>query len=224
MESVTATLRKKRGILNKIFKSKSQTINPIPGLDFHKIQRQIIQASEDVNKLRNSSFISKMRKTILPADTGAKGVHVDASIIGNQAKNTEITALVSKISSDPISSTARVKLVRTMLRDKRDFPLSLYRNLLIQASLTIYLGDITPATLQIAGQTYRLYLEKIISTHKKNLLVIHSKQLKNVNLDVISIKDLIKADEEEDIDENRGNDNPGNKNNFKIVGIHRFSG
>ena len=144
-----------------------------------------------------------MRKTILPADTGAKGVHVDASIVANQAKNTEITALVSKISSDPISSTARVKLVRTMLRDKRDFPLSLYRNLLIQASLTIYLGDITPATLQIAGQTYRLYLEKIISTHKKNLLVIHSKQLKNVNLDVISIKDLIKADEEEeDIDEN----------------------
>ena len=188
--------------MNKIFKSKSQTINPIPGLDFHKIQRQIIQASEDVNKLRNSSFISKMRKTILPADTGAKGVHVDASIVANQAKNTEITALVSKISSDPISSTARVKLVRTMLRDKRDFPLSLYRNLLIQASLTIYLGDITPATLQIAGQTYRLYLEKIISTHKKNLLVIHSKQLKNVNLDVISIKDLIKADEEEDIDEN----------------------
>ena len=90
------------------------------------------------------------------------------------------------------------------MHDKRDFPLSFYRNLLIQAALTIYLGNITPATLQIAGQTYRLYLEKIITTHKKNLLVVHSKQLKNVNLDVISVKDLIKVDEEneEDIDEN----------------------
>ncbi len=146
----------------------------------------------------------KMRKTILSADTDTKGSHVDASIIGNKADNAEISALVSKIASDPVSSAARVKMVRSVMHDKRDFPLSFYRNLLIQAALTIYLGNITPATLQIAGQTYRLYLEKIITTHKKNLLVVHSKQLKNVNLDVISVKDLIKVDEEneEDIDEN----------------------
>jgi len=196
-------LRKRRGILKTTFKNKSQTIHHISSLDFKKIQRQIIQATEDVNKLSNSSFILKMRKTIIPSNADSKGTHIDASIIGNMAKNSEISALVAKIRSSPISSAARVKLVRSMMRDKRDFPLSLYRNLLIQAALTIYLGDITPATLQIAGQTYRLYLEKIISTHKKNLLVVHSKQLKNVNLDVISIKDLIKADEdEEDIDEN----------------------
>ena len=146
----------------------------------------------------------KMRKTILSGDTDTKGTHVDASIIGNKADNAEISALVSKIASDPVSTAARVKLVRSVMHDKRDFPLSFYRNLLIQAALTIYLGNITPATLQIAGQTYRLYLEKIITTHKKNLLVVHSKQLKNVNLDVISVKDLIKADDEneEDIDEN----------------------
>ena len=146
----------------------------------------------------------KMRKTILSGDTDTKGTHVDASIIGNKADNAEISALVSKIASDPVSSAARVKMVRSVMHDKRDFPLSFYRNLLIQAALTIYLGNITPATLQIAGQTYRLYLEKIITTHKKNLLVVHSKQLKNVNLDVISVKDLIKVDEEneEDIDEN----------------------
>ena len=189
--------------MNKTFKSKAETLNPIPSLDFKKIQRQIIQVSEDASKFSNSSFLLKMRKTILPEETDDKGNHLDASIIGNKVKNPEITALVSKIRTDPISSNARVKLVRTMMRDKRDLPLSLYRNLMIQASLTIYLGDITPATLQIAGQTYRLYLEKIISTHKKNLLVVHSKQLKNVNLDIISIKDLIKADEdEENIDEN----------------------
>ena len=186
------------------FKSKPQSVTPIPSLDFKKIQRQIVQAAEDINKLSNSSFMLKMRKTILSADTDTKGTHVDASIIGNKADNAEISALVSKIASDPVSSAARVKMVRSVMHDKRDFPLSFYRNLLIQAALTIYLGNITPATLQIAGQTYRLYLEKIITTHKKNLLVVHSKQLKNVNLDVISVKDLIKVDEEneEDIDEN----------------------
>ena len=186
------------------FKNKPQSVTPIPSLDFKKIQRQIVQAAEDINKLSNSSFMLKMRKTILSADTDTKGTHVDASIIGNKADNAEISALVSKIASDPVSSVARVKMVRSVMHDKRDFPLSFYRNLLIQAALTIYLGNITPATLQIAGQTYRLYLEKIITTHKKNLLVVHSKQLKNVNLDVISVKDLIKADDEneEDIDEN----------------------
>ena len=186
------------------FKNKPQSVTPIPSLDFKKIQRQIVQAAEDINKLSNSSFMLKMRKTILSADTDTKGTHVDASIIGNKADNAEISALVSKIASDPVSSAARVKMVRSVMHDKRDFPLSFYRNLLIQAALTIYLGNITPATLQIAGQTYRLYLEKIITTHKKNLLVVHSKQLKNVNLDVISVKDLIKADDEneEDIDEN----------------------
>jgi len=190
--------------LKDTFKSKPQSVTPIPSLDFKKIQRQIVQAAEDINKLSNSSFMLKMRKTILSADTDTKGTHVDASIIGNKADNAEISALVSKIASDPVSSAARVKMVRSVMHDKRDFPLSFYRNLLIQAALTIYLGNITPATLQIAGQTYRLYLEKIITTHKKNLLVVHSKQLKNVNLDVISVKDLIKVDEEneEDIDEN----------------------
>ena len=194
----------KRGVRNKARKGGSPTIKPIPNLNFVKIQRQVIQAAEEVKKLRNVSFIMKMRKTILATDSADKGTHIDGSIIGIQIKSKAVSSLVSKISSDLTSSAARVKLVRTVMQDKRDFPLSLYRNLMIQASLTIYLGDITPATLQITGQTYRLYLEKIISTHKKGLLVVQSKQLKNVNLDVISVKDLIKMeeDEEREIDEN----------------------
>lgn len=194
----------KRGVRNKARKGGSLTIKPIPNLNFVKIQRQVIQAAEEVKKLRNFSFMMKMRKTILATDSSDKGTHIDGSIIGIQIKSKAVSSLVSKISSDLTSSAARVKLVRTVMQDKRDFPLSLYRNLMIQAALTIYLGDITPATLQITGQTYRLYLEKIISTHKKGLLVVQSKQLKNVNLDVISVKDLIKMeeDEEREIDEN----------------------
>ena len=196
--------RGKRGVSNKARKGGARAIKPIPNLNFVKIQRQVIQATEEVKKLRNFSFMMRMRKTILAADSTDKGTHIDASIIGIQIKSKAVSSLVSKISSDLTSSAARVKLVRTVMQDKRDFPLSLYRNLMIQAALTIYLGDITPATLQIAGQTYRLYLEKIISTHKKGLLVVLSKQLKNVNLDVISVKDLIKMEEDEErgVDEN----------------------
>jgi len=188
--------------LKKQATEKYATSNPLPNLDFIKIEREIIQTTEEVKKLSNSSFVMKMRKTILPEDSSGKGNHLDGSIIGNQVKNNEISNLVSKIGNEPKSSVNRVKLVRGVMRSKQDFPLSLYRNLLIQAALTIYLGDIAPATLQIAGQTYRLYLEKIVSIHKKNLVVIRSEQLKNVNLDLIPIEDLIKMDEDEEIDEN----------------------
>jgi len=173
-----------------------------PNLDFTKIEREIIQITEEVKKFSKASFMMKMRKTLIPEESGSKGRHLDGSIIGNKLKNDEISTLISKIRSEPGSSAARVKLVRTIMRLKQEFPLSLYRDLMIQASLTIYLGDIAPATLQIAGQTYRLYLEKIVSIHKKNLVVIRSDQLKNVNLDLIAIEDLVKMDENEEIDEN----------------------
>ena len=175
--------------------------NPHPNIDFTNIEREIIQITEEVKKLSKASFMIKMRNTLLPDGGGTKGKHLDGSIIGNQIKNDEISNLVSKIRNEPKSSASRVKLVRSIMRLKQEFPLSLYRDLMIQAALTLYLGDIAPATLQITGQTYRLYLEKIVSIHKKNLVVIRSDQLKNVNLDLISIEDLVKMDENEEIDE-----------------------
>jgi len=188
--------------LKKTTTEKISANSPHPNLDFTKIEREIIQITEEVKKLSKTSFMMKMRETLLPDETGSKGKHLDGSIIGNKVKNDEISTLISKIRSEPRSCAARVKLVRTIMRFKQEYPLSLYRDLMIQAALTIYLGDIAPATLQIAGQTYRLYLEKIVSIHKKNLVVIRSEQLKNVNLDMISIEDLVKMDEKEEIDEN----------------------
>ena len=88
--------------MKETFKGNAQAITPIPSLNFKKIQRQILQAVEDVNNFSNSSFMLKMRKTIMSADTGTKGAHVDGSIIGNLADNAEVSALVSKIASDPV--------------------------------------------------------------------------------------------------------------------------
>tara|TARA_Y100001970_G_C14249817_1_gene870955 strand:- start:2151 stop:3404 length:1254 start_codon:yes stop_codon:yes gene_type:complete len=188
--------------LKKSNTEKLSTNNPHPNLDFIKIEREIIQITEEIKKFSKASFMMKMRSTLLPEEIGSKGRHLDGSIVANKVKSDEITSLVSKIRSEPKSSASRVKLVRSIMRLKQEFPLSMYRDLMIQAALTIYLGDIAPATLQIAGQTYRLYLEKIVSIHKKNLVVIRSDQLKNVNLDLISIEDLVKMDEKEEIDEN----------------------
>jgi len=45
-----AISRGKRGISNKARKGGSRTIKPIPNLNFVKIQRQVIQATEEVKK------------------------------------------------------------------------------------------------------------------------------------------------------------------------------
>jgi len=67
--------RGKRGVSNKAWKGGPRTIKPIPNLNFVKIERQVIQATEEVKKLRNFSFMMKMRKTILAADS-AERVHI----------------------------------------------------------------------------------------------------------------------------------------------------
>ena len=89
-----AISRGKRGVSNKARKGGSRTIKPIPSLNFVKIQRQVIQATEEVKKLRNFSFMMKMRKTILTADSTDKGTHIDASIIGIQIKSKAVSSLV----------------------------------------------------------------------------------------------------------------------------------
>ena len=112
---------------NQSIKGRSPTSNLFPALDFVKIEKEIIRATEDVKKLSGASFILKMRKKILPSEADEKGNHIDASIIGNLVKSSSVSTIVSKIGSSPKASLDRVKLVRAvMLDDKGDFPLSLY--------------------------------------------------------------------------------------------------
>ena len=123
---------------NQTIKGRSLTNNPFPALDFVKIEKEIIRATEDVKKLSGASFILKMRKKILPSDADEKGNHIDASIIGNLVKSSSVSTIVSKIGSSPKLSLERVKLVRAvMLDDKGDSPLSLYRNLMILSLIHI---------------------------------------------------------------------------------------
>ena len=53
---------------NQSIKGRSLTSNLFPALDFVKIEKEIIRATEDVKKLSGASFILKMRKKILPSD------------------------------------------------------------------------------------------------------------------------------------------------------------
>ncbi len=194
--------RKKAGMISKAIQSKASSESPIPNLNFQNIQRQIILITEDIKKLGKSSFLMKMKNTLVSGATSSHGSsHIDGSILAKVSKKTGIGPLVSEVAKDPISTSARVQLIRALMYDQREYPLEYYRNMMIQAALPGYLGNITPAALQVAGQTYRIYLRQVIGSHKKRLLVVRSEQLRNVNIDMIPIESLINVDPDQPVGE-----------------------
>ena len=194
--------RKQAGMVNKAMQSRASSTSPIPNLNFLDFQRKIILITEDIKKQRKSSFLMKMKNTLTSSGSSFDGKsHMDGSLLAKTSKKPGLDAIVSEVAKDPTSTTARVKLIRTLMQDQRQYHLQYYKDLMIQASLPVYLGNITPASLQVASQTYRIYLRQLIAEHKKKLLIVRSSQLKNVNIDMIPVESLIQVDPDQPIGE-----------------------
>ena len=195
-----AASRKQAGMVNKALQSRASSTSPIPNLNFLDFQRKIILITEDIKKLRKSSFLMKMKNTLTSSGPSLDGKsHMDGSLLAKTSKKPGLDSIVSELSKDPTSTTSRVKLIRTLMQDQRQYNLQYYKDLMIQASLPVYLGHITPASLQVASQTYRIYLRQLIAEHKKKLLIVRSSQLKNVNIDMIPVESLIQVDPDQPI-------------------------
>ena len=195
-----AASRKQAGMVNKALQSRASSTSPFPNLNFLDFQRKIILITEDIKKLRKSSFLMKMKNTLTSSGPSLDGKsHMDGSLLAKTSKKPGLDSIVSELSKDPTSTTSRVKLIRTLMQDQRQYNLQYYKDLMIQASLPVYLGHITPASLQVASQTYRIYLRQLIAEHKKKLLIVRSSQLKNVNIDMIPVESLIQVDPDQPI-------------------------
>ena len=59
-----AASRKQAGMVNKALQSRASSTSPIPNLNFLDFQRKIILITEDIKKLRKSSFLMKMKNTL----------------------------------------------------------------------------------------------------------------------------------------------------------------
>ena len=195
IEKGKAAVRGRSEMIGKAIQSKSTQTSPIPNLNFLDFQREIILITEDIKKLGRASFLMKMKNTLMQAETSPGGKsHIDGSRLAEVSKQTGLRELVSEIVKDPTSTAARVQFIRALIQDQRHYKLPFYKDLLIQASLPVYLGKITPAALEVAGQAYRIYLRQLVNEHKKNLLILRSAQLKKVNVEMIPIESLIKVD------------------------------
>ena len=166
--------------------SKEPIENPnTPNVNFIGFQKQLREIIKDIKKSNKKTGINKIfggKKQVNP--------HVDGRILGNDAPNNkEVSKLIKQLDSDPTDPLVRLRLVNAMMADRKVHHLQTHLNMMLQASIPIYLSHITTTFLQLVMHTYRAYLERLANIHKHNMMAIRSQVLKNVNMSGIDVED-----------------------------------
>ena len=167
-------------------------------LHFGQIQQELIMITEEINKQHQLSVVDKLKDLIFQeVDEDLRfQEHVDGSSLSKKINTREASQVGNDLKSNPASLPKRIELIRLVLNSKTGLNLKDYRNLLIQACLPIYIGHITPYHLQLCGQVFRLYLKKVIQFSKKKMLTVRSNQLGGLNVNRISMHELLKSVQE----------------------------
>ena len=155
-----------------------------PNVNFINFQRQLRGIIKDIKEHKKKVGLKKL--------FGSKheNMHVNGSILLKDAPdNKEIVKYVKQLDKEPSNVESRLMLVNAVLAASKDHSLSAHLNLMLQAAIPIYLGDINPTILQIVVHTYRSYLERLGNIHKQNMMAIKSTVLKNVNMSGIHVSD-----------------------------------
>ena len=155
-----------------------------PNVNFINFQRQLRGIIKDIKEHKKKVGLKKL--------FGSKheNMHVNGSVLLKDAPdNKEIVKYVKQLDKEPSNVESRLMLVNAVLAASKDHPLSAHLNLMLQAAIPIYLGDINPTILQIVVHTYRSYLERLGNIHKQNMMAIKSTVLKNVNMSGIDVSD-----------------------------------
>ena len=175
--------------------SKEPIENPnTPNVNFIGFQKQLREIIKDIKQSNKKTGLNKIfggKKQVNP--------HVDGRILGNDAPNNkEVSKLIKQLDSDPTDPLVRLRLVNAVKADRKDHHLQTHLNMMLQASIPIYLSDITTTFLQLVMHTYRAYLERLANIHKHNMMAIRSAELKNVNMSGIDVDDEFTEDENVD--------------------------
>ena len=172
-------------------------------LNFGKIQQHLVGLTEEARRVHKQSIVEKL-KGFLFSEAEEGGLehagHLTGRVLLPLVGEQESKEWIDALESDPAVIPPRIQLVHAALSSRKKAKFTVYRDLLIQASLPIYIGHITPRNLQVALQAYQRYLNRLIHFGKHKIVSLRSKQLGRVNIDRLSIKDLVDGLEEEEVD------------------------
>ena len=155
-----------------------------PNINFFGFQKQITKIAKDIQNHQKKHSLHKF------VSSKSDNPHVDGSILKSLApENKEVAKLIKNLDKDPGNSLERMRLVNIMMANHKHIHLDDMLKLMLQSSIPIYLGDISPNFLQLVVLTYRVYLERLTNTHKHQMMSIRSDSLKNVNMSGIDMSD-----------------------------------
>ena len=155
-----------------------------PNINFIGIQKQITGIIKDIQNHQKKHRLHKF------VSSKSENPHVDGRILQALApENKEVVKLIKNLDKDPGNPLARLRLVNIVMADHKNIHLDDLLKLMLQASIPIYLGDISPTFLQLVVFSYRAYLERLTNTHKHKMMAIRSDQLKHVNMSGIDMSD-----------------------------------
>ncbi len=123
--------------------------------------------------------------------------HIDGSDVGHVYPTKKIKQLMDSLEKNPGSVENRLHLIALVSQADQDYDLAVYKNLLMQSLTTLYLGELGPASIKLAVQTYCTYLKKLCGFYKVQLLKIRSEKLKKVNYSKLNLKASVDPDDEE---------------------------
>ena len=155
-----------------------------PNINHIAFQNQLRGIVDDIKAHQSNSPLKKMfgKKNVNPQVNGS-------SIAEAVPDNKEAAKLVSALHKEPSNSVARLQLVNTVMGASSAHSLTTNKDMMLQAAIPIYLGDVTQTYLQVVVHAYKNYHEKLMNLHKQNMMSIRSSVLKNVNMSGIDVSD-----------------------------------
>ena len=163
---------------------------------FSRMQHDMYVILEVVRKHHGASFFEKLFSSIFGKKDTPHNPRLMAQSLVDACDTKTTQELSAQLSEDPALCQVRSNLVKHALDQKRLYETPVYREMLFQACLSIYIGGANPRNMQTVGQVYINYLRHIADTMKKNLLSVRSSALQNINVSKISMDDLNKGLEE----------------------------
>jgi len=168
----------------------------LPNIPFGRMQHDIYVMLETVRKHHNASFFEKMWASLFGKKETPHNPRLMAQSLVNACETKTTQELSEQLGEDPALCQVRSNLVKHVLDQKRLYETPVYREMLFQACLAIYIGGANPRNMQTAGQVYINYLRHVAEINKKSLLSVRSSALQSMDVSKISMDDLNKGLEE----------------------------
>ncbi|MBF0277373.1 MAG: hypothetical protein HQM13_06275 [SAR324 cluster bacterium] len=153
-------------------KIKAQELGNIPGLIDHW-RSEINFRKKEILDYSKTTFLQRVGNVMKGGE--AVSPEVSGEELSKFHPTKAVLALVKLLKRDPAHMMNRLELVSMVLKSGRDFPVELYRTLLLQATVACSFGEYSNVGLQMLIWTQDIYFSKLYYKCQREAIALESK-------------------------------------------------